>query len=100
DPESGRVDQAVNADREGMRLASRYEHDAQAPGRADGEPVRRHPVVMAGRAGQRDVSDGAVGAGQGESFGDLGRRAASGAGYGAHAGTAGAGASGWGAGGA
>ena len=56
-----------------------------------GEPVRGHPVVMADDATHRDVSDGAVGAGQGEALDDLGGRTASGAGRDAHADTAGAG---------
>jgi hypothetical protein len=50
-----------------------------------GEPVRRHPVVMAAGAAHRDMSNGTVGAGQGEALGDLGGRAAAGAGRDAHA---------------
>src|SRR2546429_3487931 len=88
DPESGRAGQAVDAQREGVRQAGRSGPDAR-PGRrraerAGGELVRRHPVVVAVGTGQRDVSYGAVGAGQGEAFGDLGGRVASGAGNGAH----------------
>src|SRR6476469_8960158 len=70
DPESGRVNQAVDAEREGVRLPGRTGDDSR-PERAGGELVRRHPVVVAAGAGQRDVSDRAVGAGQGEAFGDL-----------------------------
>src|SRR5205809_76466 len=46
--ESGRVDQAVDAQREGVRQAARTGYDTQAgrrrAERAGGEFVRRHPV--------------------------------------------------------
>jgi hypothetical protein len=40
------------------------------------QPVRRHPEVMVGGAGQRDVINWAVRARQAEALGDLGRAAA------------------------